>query len=93
MALLDARRISKNFGAIQALTEVSLTVEPGEVVGLMGDNGAGKSTMVKLIAGNFPPSEGEMHRRRRGLPFPSGRSKPAPRESKSSIRIWRWPTI
>jgi simple sugar transport system ATP-binding protein len=61
MALLDARRISKNFGAIQALSEVSLTVEPGEVVGLMGDNGAGKSTMVKLIAGNFPPSEGELH--------------------------------
>ncbi len=35
-------------------------MEPGEVVGLMGDNGAGKSTMVKLIAGNFPPSEGEV---------------------------------
>ena len=60
MTLLDIRSVSKNFGAIRALTDVSLTVQPGEVVGLMGDNGAGKSTMVKLIAGNFPPSEGEL---------------------------------
>lgn len=60
MTLLDVRNVSKSFGAIKALTDVSFTVEPGEVVGLMGDNGAGKSTMVKLIAGNFPPSEGEV---------------------------------
>jgi simple sugar transport system ATP-binding protein len=58
--LLDVRNVSKSFGAIKALTDVSFSVEPGEVVGLMGDNGAGKSTMVKLIAGNFPPSEGEI---------------------------------
>jgi simple sugar transport system ATP-binding protein len=60
LALLDVRSVSKNFGAIRALSEVSFSLEPGEVVGLMGDNGAGKSTMVKLIAGNFPPSEGEI---------------------------------
>ena len=60
MSLLEVRGVSKNFGAIRALTDVSFAVEPGEVVGLMGDNGAGKSTMVKLIAGNFPPNEGEV---------------------------------
>ena len=60
MSLLEVRGVSKSFGAIRALTDVSFAVEPGEVVGLMGDNGAGKSTMVKLIAGNFPPSEGEV---------------------------------
>src|SRR4051812_21959828 len=60
MTLLDVRRVSKNFGAIKALTDVSFSIAPGEVVGLMGDNGAGKSTIVKLIAGNFPPSEGEL---------------------------------
>jgi len=59
VALLDVRGISKSFGAIRALTDVSFSVDAGEVVGLMGDNGAGKSTMVKLIAGNFPPSDGE----------------------------------
>jgi simple sugar transport system ATP-binding protein len=60
MALLEVRAVSKSFGAIHALTEVSFSVEPGEVVGLMGDNGAGKSTLVKLVAGNFPPSAGDV---------------------------------
>ncbi len=60
MTLLEVRGVSKSFGAIHALNDVSFSVEPGEVVGLMGDNGAGKSTMVKLIAGNFPPNEGEV---------------------------------
>jgi simple sugar transport system ATP-binding protein len=60
MTLLDLRKVSKSFGAIKALTDVDLTIDSGEIVGLMGDNGAGKSTMVKLIAGNFPPTTGEI---------------------------------
>ena len=60
MAVLELENISKHFGAIHAVTDVSLSIEPGEVVGLMGDNGAGKSTLVKMIAGNFPPSSGGM---------------------------------
>lgn len=60
MALLDIRSVGKSFGAIRALSDVSFSVAAGEVVGLMGDNGAGKSTMVKLIAGNFPPTDGEI---------------------------------
>ncbi|MCB2054200.1 MAG: sugar ABC transporter ATP-binding protein [Geminicoccaceae bacterium] len=60
MALLELRRIAKHFGAIEALRGVDLTLEEGEVLGLMGDNGAGKSTMVKIIAGNFPPSAGDI---------------------------------
>ena len=60
MTLLDVRSVSMSFGAIRALTELSFTVGAGEVVGLMGDNGAGKSTMVKIIAGNFPPTDGEI---------------------------------
>jgi simple sugar transport system ATP-binding protein len=52
--------VSKHFGAIQAVSDISLSIEPGEVVGLMGDNGAGKSTLVKMIAGNFLPSQGAM---------------------------------
>lgn len=61
MALLELVSIGKEFGAIRAVGEVSFTVDPGEVVGLMGDNGAGKSTLVKIIAGNFPASHGQMH--------------------------------
>ncbi|WP_214469924.1 ATP-binding cassette domain-containing protein [Mesorhizobium sp. dw_380] len=60
MAVLELTNISKHFGAIQAVNDVSLSIEPGQVVGLMGDNGAGKSTLVKMIAGNFPPSHGTM---------------------------------
>ena len=60
MAVLQLSKISKHFGAITALTEVDLSLEPGEVLGLMGDNGAGKSTLVKIIAGNFPASSGEL---------------------------------
>ncbi len=60
MALLEARNVSKSFGAIQALEEVSFSIEPGEALGLMGDNGAGKSTLVKIMAGNFPPTSGEL---------------------------------
>ena len=59
-ALLEIKSVAKHFGAIHAVSDVSFAVSPGEVVGLMGDNGAGKSTMVKLIAGNFPPTHGEV---------------------------------
>ena len=60
MSVLHLEGISKHFGAIHALDDVSLAIEPGEVVGLMGDNGAGKSTLVKIIAGNDRPTHGRM---------------------------------
>jgi simple sugar transport system ATP-binding protein len=56
--VVEITGISKHFGSIQALTDVSVTLQPGEVVGLMGDNGAGKSTLMRIIAGNFRPSQG-----------------------------------
>ena len=60
MAVLELDSISKHFGAIEALKDVSLKIEPGDVVGLVGDNGAGKSTLVKIIAGNFHQSGGKI---------------------------------
>jgi simple sugar transport system ATP-binding protein len=60
MAVLELVGISKHFGAIHALDDVSLRLDGGETVGLMGDNGAGKSTLVKVIAGNFPPTHGKI---------------------------------
>jgi simple sugar transport system ATP-binding protein len=67
MAILELENVSKHFGAIQAVNDVSLTLEPGEVIGLMGDNGAGKSTLVKIIAGDFRPSHGSMRMEGREL--------------------------
>ena len=60
MAVLELSNVSKHFGAIRAVNDISLTLEPGTITGLMGDNGAGKSTLVKMIAGNFPPSHGTL---------------------------------
>ncbi|MEY9848941.1 ATP-binding cassette domain-containing protein [Streptacidiphilus sp. MAP5-3] len=58
--VLALRGASKRFGAVQALTDVELEVHPGEVVALVGDNGAGKSTVVKMIAGVHQIDEGDI---------------------------------
>jgi ABC-type sugar transport system ATPase subunit len=58
--LLSARGIDKSFGAVQALKSVDFEVRTGEVVALIGDNGAGKSTMINVITGVFPPDSGEI---------------------------------
>jgi simple sugar transport system ATP-binding protein len=63
--LLEARRIVKNFGRVRALREANFTVYPAEVVALVGDNGAGKSTMVKVLAGVHLPDGGEIFFERR----------------------------
>jgi simple sugar transport system ATP-binding protein len=60
MPVLELVDISKHFGAIHAVNNVTLSLEKGSVMGLMGDNGAGKSTLVKMIAGNFQPTHGSM---------------------------------
>jgi simple sugar transport system ATP-binding protein len=60
VALLEARNVQKSFGKIAALRGVDFLVEEGEVVGLLGDNGAGKSTMIKILAGVHRPSGGEI---------------------------------
>jgi D-xylose transport system ATP-binding protein len=56
--LLELEKVSKRFGPVQALDRVDFAVHAGEVVGLVGDNGAGKSTMVKTIAGIYTADEG-----------------------------------
>jgi len=58
--ILELRKVSKSFGAVQALFEVDFHVAAGEVMALVGDNGAGKSTLIKCIAGIHPVDSGEV---------------------------------
>ena len=58
--LLEARDLSKRFGGVQALQQVSFRLHAGEVLALAGDNGAGKSTLIKCISGVHHPDEGEI---------------------------------
>jgi D-xylose transport system ATP-binding protein len=58
--ILELRKGSKSFGAVQALYEVDFHVSEGEVMALVGDNGAGKSTLIKCIAGIHPFDSGEI---------------------------------
>jgi ABC-type sugar transport system ATPase subunit len=59
--LLELKKLSKHFGAVQALSEVDLEVYPGRVTALVGDNGAGKSVTLKTIAGIHPPDGGQIY--------------------------------
>jgi branched-chain amino acid transport system ATP-binding protein len=58
MSLLSLDRVCKNFAGVQALRDVSLSVEPGERRAIIGPNGAGKTTLFNIISGELPPSSG-----------------------------------
>lgn len=60
MALLELDGLTRRFGGIVAVDNVSMRVEPGEVRAVIGPNGAGKSTLFNLITGTIPPTEGEV---------------------------------
>jgi ABC-2 type transport system ATP-binding protein len=58
--MLEVSSLSRNYGPIKAVDEVSFSVKPGEIVGLLGQNGAGKSTIMKMITGFLEPSQGRV---------------------------------
>ena len=57
-ALLELKNVSRSFGGVHAIRNVSLTLQPGQIVGLIGPNGAGKSTLVNIITGVHPATSG-----------------------------------
>ena len=60
MSMLEVRGVSKHFGSLVAVQDVSLTVAPGELRAIIGPNGAGKTTFFNMISGFFPPTKGEI---------------------------------
>src|SRR5512135_462669 len=58
--VVELRNIKKNFGAVQALRGIDLVLHHNEVLGLVGDNAAGKSTLMKVLSGAYIPDEGEI---------------------------------
>ncbi|MDR1444695.1 MAG: sugar ABC transporter ATP-binding protein [Treponema sp.] len=58
--LLEMKNISKSFGPVNALKDVSFTVKPAEIHGLLGENGAGKTTLMNVLAGTFAQDSGEL---------------------------------
>jgi ABC-2 type transport system ATP-binding protein len=58
--MVEARQLRKAYGSVLALSDVSFTISPGEILGYIGPNGAGKSTTVKLVAGLIEPTSGEV---------------------------------
>jgi simple sugar transport system ATP-binding protein len=60
LPIIEVRNIGKRYGAINALSGISTSVFAGQVTCVLGDNGAGKSTFIKILSGSHSPSEGEL---------------------------------
>ena len=59
--MLQIQRLTKRYGALAAIRDLSFEARPGEVLGLLGPNGSGKSTTVKILTGLLPPTSGTVH--------------------------------
>ena len=69
--ILSLRAISKSYGPVAAVREVDLDIYPGEVVAICGDNGAGKSSLIKVVSGAEEPTSGTLQMRGRPVSFGS----------------------
>jgi branched-chain amino acid transport system ATP-binding protein len=58
--MIEVRNITKRFGGILAVDDVSFSIRPSSITGLIGPNGAGKTTLFNVIAGRFPPTSGQV---------------------------------
>ena len=60
MSIIEAQGLSKRYGRVEALTDLNISLEKGQIVGLLGPNGSGKTTLIKLINGLLTPSDGQI---------------------------------
>jgi ABC-type branched-subunit amino acid transport system ATPase component len=93
--LLEAVDVSKRFGGVHALRNVSLRLREGEVVGLIGPNGSGKTTFLNCLSGVFPPTAGRVALD--GRPIAGRRGHTVARRGVvrtfQNIRLFGWLTV
>ncbi len=87
--ILEASGVAKSYGAVAALKNASLSVQPGEVHALMGANGAGKSTFVKILTGAIPMDRGDI--RIRGKAYSAG--SPARARAAGLVSVYQEPAL
>ncbi|MFT5442405.1 MAG: ABC-2 type transport system ATP-binding protein [Myxococcota bacterium] len=61
MVAIEARNLAKRYGEVEAVTDLSFTINKGEIVGFLGPNGAGKTTTMRMLTGFLPASDGTAH--------------------------------
>jgi ABC-2 type transport system ATP-binding protein len=61
MAVIETKALNKKYGRIEAVKDLDLSLEKGQIVGLLGPNGSGKTTLIKMINGLLTPSSGELY--------------------------------
>ncbi|HBR98996.1 MAG TPA: ABC transporter ATP-binding protein, partial [Gammaproteobacteria bacterium] len=61
--ILETHALQRNFGAVVAAHDINIQIRSAEVLGMIGSNGAGKTTFVNMVTGYLPPSSGDIHYR------------------------------
>ena len=69
--ILEVKNISKDFGTVRALNNISLSLEEGKILGLVGDNGAGRTTLLNILSGGLQPSSGSIYFKGKEIRFKS----------------------
>jgi len=85
--MLEARSLTKYYNHTPAVRDVSFTIKPGEILGYLGSNGAGKSTTVKMLTGLLEPSDGVILYQGRSVQRPFSAASATCRRRRTSIHI------
>jgi iron(III) transport system ATP-binding protein len=94
MSKLVLRNVARRYGAVDAVTEFSLELAPGEFVSLLGPSGCGKTTTLRMIAGFVPPSEGTIEMDGQVISSPSGVVPPEKRRMSMIFQSYAiWPNM